>query len=66
VLDVNLSGRLVYPLAEQLRALGVPFVFCTGYERLDHHERFRNDAIIRKPVNMDLLSEQLRLLGAAA
>jgi PAS domain S-box-containing protein len=66
VLDVNLSGRLVYPLAEQLRAQGVPFIFCTGYERLDHHEPFRNDAILRKPVNIDHLIEQLRRLGAAA
>ena len=66
VLDVNLSGTLVYPLAEQLRAQGVPFVFCTGYERLDHHEHFRNDAILRKPVDINLLTEQLRLLAAAA
>jgi len=66
VLDVNLAGRLVYPLAEQLRAQGVPFIFCTGYERLDHHEPFCNDAIIRKPININQLVEQLHRLETAA
>jgi len=35
VLDVNLGGRTVYPLAAALQARGTPFVFCTGYEMVD-------------------------------
>lgn len=31
VLDVNLGGEKVYPVAEKLAASGVPFVFSTGY-----------------------------------
>ncbi|MBL6081760.1 response regulator [Belnapia sp. T18] len=31
VLDINLVGELVTPVADQLAALGVPFVFATGY-----------------------------------
>ena len=31
ILDVNLGGEKVYPVAERLAARGVPFVFCTGY-----------------------------------
>ncbi|HEX5378869.1 MAG TPA: response regulator [Phenylobacterium sp.] len=31
VLDVNLGGEKVYPVAERLAADGVPFVFSTGY-----------------------------------
>jgi CheY-like chemotaxis protein len=31
VLDINLAGRHVGPLADRLAALGVPFVFATGY-----------------------------------
>ncbi|HZZ35245.1 MAG TPA: response regulator [Caulobacteraceae bacterium] len=31
VLDVNLGGEEVYPVAEKLSAGGVPFVFSTGY-----------------------------------
>lgn len=31
LLDVNLAGRQVFPVAEALAASGVPFVFSTGY-----------------------------------
>ena len=33
VLDVNLGGELIYPLADVLAADHVPFVFITGIER---------------------------------
>ena len=32
VLDINLAGEMVYPLADVLREQGVPFVFATGYD----------------------------------
>ncbi|MBL6458853.1 response regulator [Belnapia sp. T6] len=31
VLDINLAGEAVTPVANQLAALGVPFLFATGY-----------------------------------
>lgn len=31
VLDVNLNGEYVFPLAEDLRARGIPFLFATAY-----------------------------------
>jgi len=31
ILDVNLGGEKVYPVAEALRARDVPFIFSTGY-----------------------------------
>ena len=31
ILDVNLGGEAVYPLAEVLAAGRVPFIFVTGY-----------------------------------
>ena len=31
VLDINLQGEAVAPVADRLAALGVPFVFATGY-----------------------------------
>src|SRR6266850_1068048 len=30
VLDINLNGRLVYPLADALKARGTPFIFVSG------------------------------------
>jgi CheY-like chemotaxis protein len=31
ILDINLCGEKVFPVAERLAERGVPFVFCTGY-----------------------------------
>jgi hypothetical protein len=31
VLDTNLNGEMVYPLADDLSAHGIPFIFVTGY-----------------------------------
>src|SRR5258708_40320317 len=31
VLDINLAGEVVYPLAFRLADRGIPFVFSTGY-----------------------------------
>ena len=52
VLDVNLNGQRVTPMAEALREQGVPFILVTGYgsERLP--EKALQDApCLRKPVN---------------
>jgi PAS domain S-box-containing protein len=66
VLDVNLGGNLVYPVAELLESLGVPFVFCTGYQELDDHEHYRSWPIVRKPVAIKLLDHELRRVKTAA
>lgn len=66
VLDINLGGSLVYPFAEQLRSRGVPFVFCTGYEQLDSHEPYRDYPMVRKPVNVNLLADELRRVRLVA
>jgi CheY-like chemotaxis protein len=31
VLDINLAGRLSFPIADVLRERGIPFVFASGY-----------------------------------
>jgi CheY-like chemotaxis protein len=64
VLDVNLRGGLVYPLADRLEAQGVPFIFCTGYEHLDPHYRHRPS--VRKPVDLRRLTDELHRLRPAA
>jgi PAS domain S-box-containing protein len=59
VLDVNLRGRPVYPLAEALIERRVPFLFCTGYEMADPEGRFPNVPVIRKPVHPAAVSAAL-------
>ena len=46
VLDVNLFGQPVWPVAELLDAMGVPFLFCTGYARPEGPEPRLLDAPI--------------------
>ncbi|MFN3523803.1 MAG: response regulator [Phenylobacterium sp.] len=50
LLDVNLGGELVFPLAEALEARGVPFVFATAYGALPE-ARFPEAMVVRKPVD---------------
>ena len=66
VLDVNLGGQLAYPIAERLRELGVPFVFCTGYEQVDPNARYNDCPIVRKPVDIRHLTDELLRVRQAA
>lgn len=66
ILDINLAGKLVFPLADLLRARGIPFVFCTGYEETGGGDRYQDAPVVRKPVNLETLGQELnRVLTAA-
>lgn len=51
VLDVNLGGKLVTPVAQRLAARGIPFVFATGYGERGAPGGF-SAPIVRKPYNI--------------
>jgi hypothetical protein len=57
VLDINLNGEMVYPLAEFLDSAGVPFVFLTGYVPSDLPERFRHFRRLQKPLHAEMLRQ---------
>jgi len=50
ILDVNLSGELVYPLADILATGGVPFIFATGYGAESIDRRFAKIPVLQKPI----------------
>ena len=52
VLDVNLDGRLSFPVADALQARGVPFIFATGYGSAGVDPAYRNHTVIKKPFLM--------------
>ncbi len=52
VLDANLNGRSVTPVAEALAARGVPFVFATGYGEAAGAPGGFNAPVIRKPYDV--------------
>jgi CheY-like chemotaxis protein len=57
ILDVNLDGRMSYPVADVLTARGVPFLFSTGYGSGGVEQLYRDRVIIKKPfVQADLKS----------
>jgi PAS domain S-box-containing protein len=56
VLDVNLTGRPVYPLAERLSQMNVPFIFVTGYGRESINPKFSHAPVLQKPFAKDALA----------
>jgi CheY-like chemotaxis protein len=61
LLDVNLDGQLVFPVAEILRTRKVPFVFSTGYGRIGVPEAFEKYEVLNKPFGVEELERKLRL-----
>jgi PAS domain S-box-containing protein len=55
ILDVNLDGEMIYPLADILTARGVPFIFVTGYGAESIERRFAHVPVIQKPVERHML-----------
>ena len=60
LLDVNLAGEMVYPLASRLRELGVPFIFMTGYSAESIESRFMEAPILKKPVDQAQLYRTIK------
>ncbi|MGE3146966.1 MAG: response regulator [Pseudorhodoplanes sp.] len=59
LLDVNLAGQPVYPVADIVQARGLPIVFCTGYGGESLEEAWRSTPVLQKPYRMEHLSEVL-------
>lgn len=62
LLDVNLAGEFVFPVARVLRDRRIPFLFSTGYGAPPLEEEFRDTPAIGKPFSIDQLNEKLRTL----
>jgi len=49
LLDVNVAGRQVFPVAQALKDRGVPFVFSTGYGEGGLPDEWRGQPTLQKP-----------------
>ena len=60
LLDVNLQGESVMPLAEECQLRKIPFAIVTGYGRLRLSDSLLNTAVrVRKPFNKDDVANAL-------
>ena len=62
ILDVNLNGQMVFPLAEQLQCRAIPFVFVTGYAETNLPEHLRVVPRVGKPYDHATLMRSLTTL----
>jgi CheY-like chemotaxis protein len=66
VLDIKLRDGVVYPVADALRARGVPFVFTTGYNEHAIPDRYKDVARYEKPFDPAEVARALFSDGAQA
>lgn len=66
ILDVNLRGQQVFPVAELLVARGIPIIFATGYGAGGLPDAWRNRPVIVKPYGRQDVESVLGLLERAA
>jgi ActR/RegA family two-component response regulator len=59
ILDINLGGEMAFPVADALLALGVPFVFATGYDAQVIPLRFTHVKRCEKPMTSEQICATL-------
>jgi CheY-like chemotaxis protein len=52
VLDVKLRNEMIFPVADALRARGVPFFFATGYSQKIIPDRYKDVVRYEKPFDV--------------
>ena len=65
VLDVNIGGEMVFPVADALAERGVPFMFATGYGPPGLDERYPRTAVLTKPYLLEQLADGLAAFRGA-
>jgi CheY-like chemotaxis protein len=66
ILDVNVDGQEIFPVAEILARRGLPFVFVTGYGEHGLPEPYRGHPALQKPFETQQLETALAGLLASA
>lgn len=68
ILDVNVNGKVITPVAEAVQLRGRPLVFATGYGAQGLPEKFRDRPTLQKPFQIETLARTIEsvLKGIAA
>jgi DNA-binding LytR/AlgR family response regulator len=59
ILDVNLNGEMVFPVADVLAERGLPFAFVTGYGQSAVGDRYPGVPVLMKPYSSGSLVDAL-------
>ena len=55
ILDINVGGSRIDPVAAIINSRGLPFVFASGYGAVGAPEAFRDRTVLQKPFLMERL-----------
>jgi CheY-like chemotaxis protein len=68
ILDVNVNGKVISPVADLIRARNLPFIFATGYGSSGLPEEYRDRPALQKPFQIETLARVINntLKSAAA
>lgn len=64
ILDVNVAGESIYPVADALAGRGIPFLFSTGYGAGGIDPPWRDRPVLQKPFSQADLERALDEVGA--
>ncbi len=59
ILDVNVNGKVITPVAEAVQLRGRPFVFATGYGSQGVPAKFRDRPTLQKPFQIETLARAI-------
>ena len=57
ILDVNVNGKVITPVAELIRVKGRPFIFATGYGSSGLPPEYRDRPALQKPFQLETLAQ---------
>ena len=60
ILDINVGGSVIFPVADILAERGIPLIFATGYGSKGLPPRFENSPTLPKPFSYEALEAALR------
>ena len=57
ILDVNVNGKMISPVADLIKARQRPFIFATGYGSSGLPEEYRERPALQKPFQIETLAK---------
>lgn len=64
ILDCNLNGKEIWPVAEMLESANIPFILSSGASASDVPEPFADRPMLAKPYTIGAVSDVLASAGA--